>query len=54
MTHAGEAAVRESRLDRTSRAQHEGVADPHEDDLASDQRLLEATTHDVQVGPLRH
>lgn len=54
MTHPGEAAMREGCFDRTGRAQHERVADTHEDDLSPDERRLEATAHHVEIGPLRH
>jgi len=54
MSHAGEAAMRERRVDGTRRAQDGWISDANEDDLASDERLLEATAHDVKVGPFRH
>src|SRR5437867_5893278 len=54
MTHAGEAAMRERRLDRMGGTQHERVADTDEDYLAANERLLETAAHDVEVGPLRH
>ena len=54
MTHRCEATMRERRLDRTGRAQHGRIADPNEDDLVPDQRLLEAAAHDVKIGPFGH
>src|SRR2546428_4955484 len=52
--HASEAPVRERGLHRARRAEHEGIADTYEDDLAADERFLKTPAHDVQVGPLRH
>jgi hypothetical protein len=46
--------MRKRRLDRSGRPQHGRIADAHEDDLASDERLLEAPAHDMKVGPLGH
>src|SRR5438067_7812491 len=54
MTHAGEAAMRERRLDRPCCPKHGRISDANEHDLVTDQRLLEAAANDVKVGPLRH
>ena len=54
MAHAGEAPMRERRLDRAGRSENEWVSDTDERDLTTDERLLETVANDVEIGPLRH
>ena len=54
MAHRAEHPVGQRALDVDPRAKDQRVPDPHERDLAPDERLLQAAAHDVEVGPLRH